>query len=275
MKYLSIFLTLFVFIACTNQEASKDETVKSTFSASVDISSKLNEYKKVRLSSDLSHLSENQKQLISLLIDAADIMDELFWMQTYGDKKELLENIDDSLTREYVKINYGPWDRLDADNAFIENVGEKPLGANFYPQSMTQEEFDLFEDEDKKNLYTILRHDENGSLYCIPYHKAYADQVAQVSMLLDSAASLAEDDGFKKYLKLRSEAIITDEYYESDLAWMDMKNNLIDVVIGPIENYEDQLYNYKTAYEAYVLIKDVEWSQKLERFLLANHSTKM
>ena len=154
-----------------------------------------------------------------------------------------------------------------ADESFIEQFGEKPKGANFYSPKMTIEEFEVLEDSSKKSQYTLLRYDENNKLICIPYHVEYREQLEKASAILNKASELAEDQGFKNYLQLRSKAILSDDYYESDLAWMDMKSNLVDVVIGPIENYEDQLFNYKTAYEAYVLVKDVEWSQKLERFI--------
>ncbi len=259
-------LALFIF-SCSNESETSRVESNSKYSASMDLTNLVDDYKEVKLVADLSGLSDSQKKLIGILIDASDIMDELFWLQTYGEKSELLDNISDPATKKYALINYGPWDRLNADKSFISQFNEKPKGANFYPTDMTMEEFEALEDSSKTGLYTLLRRDEKGQLYTIPYHVAYKEKLEEASRLLKDASALAEDEGFKNYLSLRAEAILSDDYFSSDIAWMDMKNNLIDIVIGPIENYEDQLFNYKTAYEAYVLVKDVEWSQKLERFL--------
>ena len=129
---------------------------------------------------------------------------------------------------------------------------------------MTREEFENLDNPAKTSLYTLILRKQDGGLEVVPYHKAYAEQVQKAAELLNKASELAEDDGFKKYLKLRAEALLSDDYLASDLAWMEMKNNEIDFVVGPIENYEDALYNYKAAHESFILIKDKEWSKKLD-----------
>ena len=131
---------------------------------------------------------------------------------------------------------------------------------------MTKEEFEALESTDKTSLYTIVRRNENGDLYTIPYHTAFENETNQAIELIQKAAALAEDEGFKEYLELRAEALATDDYFKSDLAWMSMKSNKIDFVVGPIENYEDALYGYKAAHESFILIKDLEWSEKLTKF---------
>lgn len=231
-----------------------------------EMQKKVDEFVKVDLTSDISHLTDKEKQMLPLLFEAAQIMDDLYWKQAYGDKAKLLNSISDEATREFVLINYGPWDRLNGNNPFIEGVGAKPLGANFYPIDMTKEEFDSFNSVDKNSLYTIIKRNTNGKLESVPYHIAYKEDIEKVAGLLKQASELAEDEGLKKYLTLRAEALLTDEYLQSDLAWMDMKSNNIDFVVGPIENYEDALYNYKAAFESFILIKDLDWSQKLARF---------
>ncbi len=231
-----------------------------------DMREKVNEYVKVDLTANISHLTEKEKQMLPLLFDAAKIMDDLYWIQAYGDKEQFLNSIKDSSTRDFAVINYGPWDRLNGNEPFIDGVGSKPLGANFYPLDMTKEEFNAFDAKDKTSLYTIIRRNQEGKLESIPYHDVYREQLERAASLLKQASELAEDAGLKKYLTLRAEALLTDEYLPSDLAWMDMKTNNIDFVIGPIENYEDALYNYKAAYESFILIKDIDWSQKLARF---------
>ncbi len=255
-----IILSGIILSGC-NSTTKKEQKTQPTA-----MEKKVNAYKEVALTSDLSALSDQQKQMLSLLFDAADVMDQLFWQEAYGDKNALLASLDDSLTREYVKINYGPWDRLHNNEPFINGVGPKPAGANFYPVDMTKEEFSSFDASDKTSQYTIIRRNSNGDLESIPYHVAFAEKIKKAADLLKQAAALAEDPGFKKYLELRSEALMTDEYFESDMAWMDMKDNSIDFVVGPIENYEDGLFGYKAAHEAYILIKDKDWSQRLLRY---------
>ncbi|MFO7827156.1 MAG: Zn-dependent hydrolase [Bacteroidales bacterium] len=231
-----------------------------------DMQKKLDEYVEVELTSDISHLSENQKEMLGYLFEAAQLMDDIFWQEAYGDKEELLNSIDDPAAKKFVKINYGPWERLNDNEPFIEGFEAKPAGANFYPADMTKAEFESLEAEDKTSLYTLIRKDENGELYTIPYHEAFNQETDKAVELIRKAAELAEDEGFKKYLTLRAEALETDEYYESDVAWMEMKNNDIDFIVGPIENYEDALYGYKAAHESFILIKDQEWSKKLDKF---------
>ncbi len=227
---------------------------------------KVNEFAPVELRVDIISLSDKEKQMLPLLFEIAEIMDDLFWLQTYGDKEELLSKISDEATRDFVMINYGPWERLNDNKPFVEGYGEKPLGANFYPKDMTREEFEAFQAPDKTSLYTIIIRNTDGKLESVPYHVAYKEKIDKAADLLRKAAELAEDEGLKKYLTLRADALQTDDYFASDLAWMDMKTNNIDFVVGPIENYEDALFNYKAAYEAYILIKDLDWTQKINRF---------
>jgi hypothetical protein len=232
----------------------------------------LSKYTSFRLTSDLSHLTENQREMIPLLIEACQAMDEAFWMQAYGDGEELLASIGDPALRRYARINYGPWDRLENNEPFLEGYGPKPAGANFYPEDMTREEFEQalkqhpgMEDQ-LTSEYTMVRGGEDGKLEAIPYSEFFSKQIEVAVDKLRQAVELAEDPGFKHYLELRIEALQNDEYRASDMAWMEMKDNAIDLVIGPIEHYEDQLFNYKTAFEGYVLIKDPEWSERLQRY---------
>jgi hypothetical protein len=201
--------------------------------------------------------------MIPLLIDAARSMDAIFWRQAYGNRDSLLQSITDPDTRRYAEINYGPWDRLDGNAPFVEGVGPKPPGAGFYPRDMTKEEL---KGKPLESQYTLVRRDSAGGLIAVPYYEAYADQIAPAAAKLRDAAELAEDPGLRRYLELRAQALETDEYQPSDLAWLDMKDNTIEVVIGPIENYEDQLFGKKAAHEAFVLVKDKEWSARLARY---------
>ncbi|NBC82092.1 MAG: Zn-dependent hydrolase [Bacteroidetes bacterium] len=227
---------------------------------------RVNDYKEISLTTDLSLLTDKEKQMIPLLIKAANIMDELFWLQAFGNQEDIYKRPLSSAQKELVKINYGPWDRLNNNKPFIQGYGEKPLGAKFYPADMTREEFEAFEDATKLSLYNLIRRNDDGSLKTIPYNIAYKEKLSDAAETLKEAAALAENAGLKEYLTKRADAFLSNEYYESDLAWMDMKTNRIEVVIGPIETYEDRLYGYKAAFEAYVLVKDMAWSEKLNKY---------
>jgi len=264
MKNIIVVLVLLALVTSCKEE--KKEDLSNEVTASTEIQNKLNKYVTVKLTSDLSNLSANERKMIPWLILAAQNMNDLFWYEAYGDKTQLLDSISDEATKSFALINYGPWDRLDGNKPFVEGYGEKPAGANFYPVDMTKEEFEVAEIENKSSIYNFVRRDENGKLYSIPYHKQFEKELKKVSFYLFEAAKLAEDEGLKKYLELRALAMLDDNYQPSDLAWMDMKTNTLDIVIGPIETYEDHLFGNKAAHEAYVLVKDQEWSARLAKF---------
>ncbi len=224
-------------------------------------------YAPFTLSADLSGLSDKERQMLGLFIDAAVIMDGLFWEQAYpGDRDALLKRIEDPATARFVELNYGPWDRLAGNAPFVPGVGPKPPGAGFYPPDMTREEFEQSDLPGKQSEYTVLRRDSTGALVVVPYSREWHFELGRAARLLDQAAALAEDPGLRAYLSARAAALMSNDYRASDLAWMDMKDNRIDLVIGPIETYEDRLFGYKAAFEAYVLIKDLEWSRRLARY---------
>jgi hypothetical protein len=223
-------------------------------------------YATVRLEADLSGLSQRERRAIVLMIRAAEIMDVLFWHNAYGDGEALLSSIENPDLRTFARINYGPWNRLDGNAPFIPGYGEKPLGANFYPPSMTREEFDAWDAPGKTGSYSYVRHDEEGRLTLVPYSVMHRDELQRAAALLREAATLVDNEALERYLLLRADALVTDDYQPSDMAWMDMKDNRLELVIGPIETYEDRLFGYRAAFEAFVLVKDMEWSKRLARF---------
>lgn len=224
---------------------------------------RLAQYTTVRLTTDVSALSESQRAMIPHLIRAAETMNGAFWWQAYGDRDELMATLEDEDMKAFAAINYGPWDRLANNEPFVPGVGEKPPGANFYPPDMAKDELD---GADLESQYTMVRRDDDGELTAIPYSVFFEDAYNEAAEELRGAAALAEDPGLKRYLELRAEALLTDDYRASDMAWMDMKDNTLDIVIGPIETYEDQLFGYKAANESFVLVKDQEWSARLARY---------
>ena len=260
---LATVVALPVMLASCGQETPPETTVEK-----LELAKPRPEiYAEFALTADLTGLSDNQRQMVRVLIEASEIMDDLFWQQAYGpDYLEWLDTIEDPAARKFAELNYGPWDRMDDETPFIEGAGPKPLGANFYPADMTVEEFDAAYLPGKKGLYSLIRRDTDGKLVLIPYYVEYAEELKVVADLLREAAKLAEEPDFANYLRLRALALLSDEYQMSDMWWMDVKDNMVDVVIGPIETYEDRLFGYRAAFESYVLIKDMAWSERLSRF---------
>ena len=228
----------------------------------------LGQYTTVRLEADLSGLSDSTRAMLPHLIAAARALDDVYWQQAYGDRDSLLSGLSEP-ARRYVTINKGPWDRIDGNTPFLPGVGEKPLGANFYPADLTKDDLlaaaDLYPENNLTSLYTLVRR-EGNQLVAIPYHEAFADAHGRAAAHLRAAADLAQDPGLATYLRLRADALLTDDYQASDLAWMDMRDNPLDIVIGPIETYEDQLMGFKASHEAYVLVKDQAWSERLRAY---------
>lgn len=270
MKYFLVIVSLTGLLSCNNSSTTTAKSQDSTTASAGGkdyISRKLAGYATVRLTADLSHLSDSDKKVLPLLIQAAQIMDTLFWLQTYGNPDSLLNATTDSKAKQFIAINYGPWDRLNNDTPFIAGVGKKPEGANLYPHDMTKAELEKSNVKDKMGQYSVIRRDSTGKLYAVPYHVEYKVPLQHAADLLKQAATIATDPGFKHFLNLRAAALVTDNFNPSDIAWMDLRNNSLDIVIGPIENYEDGLYNVRNAYESYVLIKDTAWSNRLSKYV--------
>lgn len=256
------FTGMIAFTGCCDQGEKKSENTETT-----EQPYQMKKYAKVKLTADISHLSENQKDMLKLLFQAADLMDDIFWVENVEAKDAFMLGINNEKDKKYALINYGPWDEMNNLAPFIKRYGDKPAGAQFYPENMTVEEFEKFEDPDKTSLYTLIRrNNKTGELETVWYHEGFKEKTEKAAALLEEASKLAEDEGFANYLNLRAQALLTDDYYASDMAWLDMKTNLIDIVVGPIENYTDGLFGYKAAHESFILIKDVEWSNKLAKY---------
>ena len=256
LKFIVSLALILGVTSCKQTPVEKSEMQKKTENFAI-----------IDLKSDLvSHLSEREKQMLPILVEIADIMDDLFWKQTFGDKTEL-DTIVDKWTKEFVKINYGPWERLDDNKPFVTGFGEKPAGAQYYPIDITKEEYEAYNCPNKGSLYTVLRRDENGNLTTVWYRDEYSVEIGKVINLLEKAIELADDAGLKLYLTERKKAFETDDYFASDMAWIDMKDSKIDFVVGPIENYDDKINEAKASYEAFILLKDVKRSAELEKFV--------
>ena len=261
MKKVTIFAmaaTMLLAVGCKGKKVESDP----------EIQQKVNEYAEFELTSDLiGTLSANEKELVKIFIEIGQVMDDIYWDEYFGyANRASLDTLKDPAMRAFANIQYGAWDRLDSEKPFLPGYGERPAGCNFYPQDMTREEFDALEDPLKNSEYSVIRRDENGKLYVLPYHEAYKEELAKVDALLEKAISLAENEGLKKYLEARREAFRTDDYFNSDMVWMDMKDSKLDFVVGPIENYDDAFNGLKCSHEAFVLVKDEQWSNDLSKF---------
>lgn len=256
------------FFACNNPQSATDKTTNSKVNDTLQdyVDRRIKIYERVRLTTNLNQLSSSERKVLPLLIQAAAIMDELFWKQAYPQRDSLLNMVKDEQTKDFIRINYGPWDRLNGDKPFVAGIGPKSETGTFYPTNMTKEALAQSDVKDKYGLYSVIR-TENDKLISVPYHVIYASELQKASNLLKQAALLTDDAGFKKYLNLRAEALVTDNYKASDYAWLDMKTNGLDIIIGPIENYEDKLLNARAAFETYVLVKDKEWSKRLSKYV--------
>lgn len=265
--YIFALIGTIAFQSCKNNKSAKKETENMQTTKTTDIQQKLDQYATVELITDMSKLTDSQKKVLGLLIEAAMPMNNVFWHETYGDKSELMAKIEDPQVQKYAEINYGPWDRLNGNEAFVENIGTKPKGANFYPKDITKEEFEAWDNPEKDDLYTLVRRDSLGDLKTVPYHEAFGKQHEIAARKLKKAAEITENEGLRKYLELRADALLTGEYKTSDIAWLEMQDNKIGLILGPIETYEDQLFGYKASHEGLVLVKDKDWSQQLSKYV--------
>lgn len=250
-----------VFTSCGNK---KSETPKED--AKSELQQKVEEYAYFDLTADLSKLSESERKLLPIFFEIGQIMDDLFWEQTFGDKS-LLDTISDPWMKEFAMINYGPWDRLDEEKPFVPGYGPRPAMGNYYPQDITKDEYEALSDPLKSSHYTVLTRDAEGNLKVVGYYEAYKEKLDKVCELLDQAIEIADNPTMKKYLVERRKSLQTNDYYHSDMAWMDLRDSNIDFVFGPIENYDDGFNSVKTSFEAFVLVKDVEASSRLDKFV--------
>ena len=266
--FVLILISSIIFTACNNTNTpEKAQEKDTTVVIEKSIKEKIAQWKEIELTADLSELNDNEKEMIRLFLQASDIIDDIFWKQAfYGDKNEFLSNISNPDTQLYAKINYGPWDRLDGRNSFIKNFDRKPLGANFYPRDIKYLPFISYQAEGKLSAYTLIRREDNGDLYVEPYNKAYTEELNEISILLRKATELSDNQSFSDYLKAKADALISNKYYDSEVAWREVKDNKIDFLLGPVETYEDNFLQIKAAFESYILIKDEEASKKLQYY---------
>ncbi|WP_282125336.1 Zn-dependent hydrolase [Marinifilum flexuosum] len=256
-----LIVSMVFAVSCQPEKKAEDKKTGDTV-----IQRKLANYAEVKLSADLNSLSSQQIKLFSHLIKAADAIDDIYWMQAYGDKNALLNGIEDPDMKQYAKINYGPWDRLDGFKPFTEDFPPRPLGIGFFPADINQEEFFQLNNDEKYSAFTNLTRDGNGKLKVVPFNIAYSSQLQLASDHLKEAAKLAESDDFKQYLIQRANDLTSDNFTKSDKLWLDLSNNQLDFIAGPIVNTEDHLIWTKYSYGAFILLRDNECTNNVSKY---------
>ncbi len=243
-----------------------------------ELAKKIRRFAPTVLSADTARLSAGDRKALVKIIEAAKLFDPLFLRQVWSGNDELHLKLQADKTvsgrqrLNYFLINDGPWSRLDNNEPFIDGVPQKPAAANYYPDGMTKEEFNFWlaalpnpDKEKATGYFYTIRRDPNGKLMSVPYSEEYREFLDPAAKLLREAAALTTNASLKSFLTRRADAFASNDYYASDVAWMDLKGP-IDVTIGPYETYEDELFGYKAAFEAYVTLTDAAESAKLEKF---------
>ena len=215
---------------------------------------------------DLSGITDNGKEVLNLYRFIADEIDAIYWEQYFGDKQNLFKDITDPVQKTYAEINYGPWDRLTGE-PFVKGYFNCLPGARFYPADMTLDEFNAWDNPDKNSPYTLIRRAADGSLETVWYHDEYKDHLDKIANYLTAAADITIKPSVKKYLLAKADALRTDNYYESAMAWLDMDDSKMDLVVGPNEAADDQLLGIKRSYEAFVLLKNQARTEQLMKYV--------
>lgn len=257
----SLIISITIAFSCQQNKKTEEKKAYDTV-----MQRKLANYAKVKLSADISTLSANQIKLFSELIRAANAIDDIYWLQAYGDKNKLLDEITDTDMKEYAMINYGPWDRLDGFIPFTEDFPPRPLGLGFFPNDINQEEFFALKDDAKYNPFTSLQRTNDGLLKVIPFHTAYQSHIQNATTHIKNAAKLTESETFKEYLLQRAEDLLVDDFDKSDHLWMKLSDNPIDFIAGPISNTEDHLIWSKYSYGAFILLRNEAWTKDVEKY---------
>ena len=272
-----MFITLNVLLAISfvMSKAQELNKVKTTMT----LEQKIARFAPTEISADITKLTPGDAKALNKIIEAAQLMDPIFLHQVWSGNAELLQKLkmDTSATGQellhYFQINMGPWSLLDNNTPFINKAPkEKPIGANYYPEGMTKEKFNTWikglnekEREKANGFFYVIQDVENGVLQSIPYSIEYREWLEPAAKLLKEAAQSTENSSLKKYLTSRADAFVNNDYYASDVAWMEL-DAPIELTIGPYETYMDELFNYKAAFEVFVTLRDDAESAKLEKF---------
>ena len=276
MKYPALFGAMILMASLTSMASDPPATTVPDLAQLQNITAR---FAPTEMNVDLSKLSDGDRKALVKLVEAARIIDDIFMTQYWSGDHALYSKLQADLTPlgkarlHYFWINKGPWSSLDNDTAFVPGVPEHKLpGANFYPENMTREQFDSWlatlpekQQAEAKGFFTVIRGDGAKGFKIVPFSEAYKDDLQRCASLLQEAMALTDNATLKRFLSTRANAFLSNDYYESDVAWMDLDAPL-DITIGPYETYNDELFGYKASYEAYVSVRDDAESAKLGAF---------
>jgi hypothetical protein len=280
MTFCSLAMALAVAIAgCSRPKQETETKMSERKTADSPLDAKIRRFAPTDITADVSHFSENDRKALDKLIEAARLLDPIYLRQVWSGNEALLKKLEADTTPEgkerlhYFMLNKGPWSRPDKNEPFIDGVlHEKPPQAGFYPDDITKAEFNAWlsglSEQDKQRatgFFTVIRRGPDGKLKIVPYHEEYREFLEPAAKLLKEAAELTGNATLKNFLIKRAEAFLTDDYYASDVAWMDL-DAPIEVTIGPYETYEDELFGYKASFEAFITVRDEAESNKLTRY---------
>lgn len=282
MKYWLLFASAAVLVACSNADdqavdlgdSSAVEDTQAEPAPFYDVKGQYAKFAEIRMKPDTSFLSDSERDVVNTLMKIGPIMDDIFFLQRNAENDAIRRRVaatGDPDALAMFDLHFAHCDGLEADAPFVEGLNACPEGSGFYPVDMTREEFDAHLEanpDDREAFtsgYTVIRRNADNSLYAVPYSVEYADYIEQAVSLMRQAAGQTEEPTLKRFLELRADAFETDEYFESELAWMDLEGS-IEIAIGPYEVYDDGLFGYKTAYEMFLTIKDPEASAALDKY---------
>ena len=275
-----IVLALLSLSACRSQEAPvpATQTAQSAQSQPSDLAPKIARFAPTDIAADASKLSPPDRRALAKLIEASKVLDGIYLRQAWvGNEAMLIDLARDGSPAgrdrlHYFLINKGPWSRIDHNEPFVPGAPPKPLGANFYPAGATKEEIEKWirslPEADRARamgFFTVIRRTPNGQFTAVPYSVEYQNELAHAAALLREAADLSAEPTLKAFLTKRAQAFLSNDYYDSDVAWMELKG-AIEPTIGPYEVYEDEFFNYKAAFESFITLRDDAESEKLTRF---------
>jgi hypothetical protein len=255
-------------------EAQEAETMNAA--SAEELQTMRGQFARIEMNPDTSFLTQSERQVVELLNEAGNLMSEIYLRQISPENPARREAIASSdienkdLVLELFDLHFGPWDTLDDNEPFIGEE-ERPEGAGFYPADLSREEFEAWiaehpdDEEAFTSGYTVIRRTDDDGLEAIPYSVAYREFLEPAAALLREAAKITENEKLKRFLSLRADSFLSDDYYESELAWMDL-DGPIEVAIGPYEVYDDGLIGRKTAFEAFVTVRNPEESAALDKY---------
>ena len=275
MRYLTATALALFLAACTGAEVedTADPIVVSEIPEPQPFYNTAGQYAKfaeVRMEPDTSFLSESERAVVNKLMEASRLLDDIYLLQLNADNPAIRERIvasGDADALAMFDLHFSHCDGLEANAPFVEAEGDCPMGAGFYPTDMTKEEFEkaTVDRPELASGYTVVRRDDAGELVAVPYSEAYAEYLEPAAALLREAADMSDEPTLKRFLNLRADSFLSDDYFESEMAWMDLEGP-IEIAIGPYEVYDDALFGYKTAFESFLTVKDPEASAALDKY---------